>query len=324
MEDKPRYSRTSDILDLLVLMQSRVQGVTLQEIQQQFTVSRRTAERMRDSIMLIIPQVEELPSNSREKRWGFQRGFMNEIINFTPEEIANLEKMKEFQEENGFEDKHKVIDNTLTKIKALSRKNLSKIEDNIEILLQTEGFAVKQTPKYKFDLQMLSTIREAMTKGVKFSAKYNGRDAKISPYGLIYGEKVYLIAVEEEKGSAPFNYLLHKFSDVKLTGETFDKGDFDLEAFAKQSFGVFQGECYDVKLLFNQAVAEDVKNYHFHPTQKIKENEDGTVSVKFKACGSYEILWHLFKWGDSVQILSPKSLKNEYVQMLEKTLKSVK
>ena len=107
MEDKPRYSRTSDILDLLVLMQSRVQGVSLLEIQEQFSVSRRTAERMRDSIMLIIPQVEELPTNSREKRWGFQRGFMNEIINFTPEEIANLEKMKEFQAENGFEDKHK-------------------------------------------------------------------------------------------------------------------------------------------------------------------------------------------------------------------------
>ena len=324
MEDKPRYSRTSDILDLLVLMQSRVQGVTLSEIQEQFGVSRRTAERMRDSIMLIIPQVEELPTNSREKRWGFNRGFMSEIINFTPEEIANLEKMKKFQEENGFEDKQKVLDNTITKIRALSRKSLNKIEDTLEILMQTEGFAVKQTPKYKFDLEMLSTIREAMTKGVKFTAKYNEREATLSPYGLIYGEKVYLIEVEEEKGTSPFNYLLHKFSDVKLTKEEFTKGDFDLDTYAKQSFGVFQGECYDVKLLFNQIVAQDVKNYHFHPTQKVKENEDGTVSVKFKASGDYEILWHLFKWGDNVQILAPKSLKSEYKQMLEKTLNSVR
>lgn len=323
MEDKPRYSRTSDIIELLVLMQSRVQGVSLAEIQKHFSVSRRTAERMRDSITIIIPQVEELPTLSREKRWGFNSGYMKEIINFTPEEIVNLEKMKKIQEENGFEDKQKIIDNTITKIKALSRKNLNKIEDTLEILMQTEGFAVKQTPKYKFDLTMLSTIREAMTNGVKFSAKYNDREAKLSPLGLIYGEKVYLIAVEEEKGSSPFNYLLHKFSDVKLTKEEFSKGDFDLDAFAKQSFGVFQGECFDVKLLFNQEVADDVKNYHFHPTQKIKENEDGTITVKFKASGDYEILWHLFKWGDNVQILSPKSLKTEYKQMLEKTLKNI-
>ena len=323
MEDKPRYSRTSDILDLLVLMQSKVQGVSLSEIQEQFAVSRRTAERMRDSIMLIIPQVEEIPTNSREKRWGFNRGFMSEIINFTPDEIVNLEKMKKFQEENGFEDKQKILDNTITKIRALSRKNLNKIEDTLEILMQTEGFAVKQTPKYKFDLTMLSTIREAMTKGVKFTAKYNDREATLSPYGLIYGEKVYLIAVEEEKGNNPFNYLLHKFTDVKLTKEEFAKGDFDLDAYAKQSFGVFQGECFDVKLLFNKIVADDVKNFHFHPTQKIKENEDGTITVKFKASGDYEILWHLFKWGDNVQILSPKSLKTEYKQMLEKTLKNI-
>ena len=324
MEDKPRYSRTSDILDLLVLMQSKVQGVSLSEIQEQFCVSRRTAERMRDSITLIIPQIEEIPTNSREKRWGFNKGFMSEIINFTPEEIANLEKMKKFQEENGFEDKQKILDNTITKIRALSRKNLNKIEDTLEILMQTEGFAVKQTPKYRFDLTMLSTIREAMTKGVKFTAKYNDREATISPYGLIYGEKVYLIAVEEEKGESPFNYLLHKFSDVKLTKEEFSKGDFDLDTYAKQSFGVYQGECFDVKLLFTQTVADDVKNYHFHPTQKVKENEDGTVTVKFKASGDYEILWHLFKWGDNVQILSPKSLKTEYKQMLEKTLNNMR
>ena len=71
MEDKPRYSRTSDIIELLILMQSRIQGVSLNEIQTHFNVSRRTAERMRDSITLVVPQVEEIPTLSREKRWGF-------------------------------------------------------------------------------------------------------------------------------------------------------------------------------------------------------------------------------------------------------------
>ena len=61
-------------------------------------------------------------------------------------------------------------------------------------------------------------------------------------------------------------------------------------------------------------------HYKFHPTQKIKQNEDGTVSVKFKASGDYEILWHLFRWGDNVKIISPKSLKKEYVEMLKRVL----
>lgn len=322
MEDKPRYSRTSDILELLVLMQSRIQGVSLSEIQEYFNVSRRTAERMRDSITVIVPQVEELPTFSREKRWGFNNGYIREIINFTPEEIANLEQLKEYQEEHGFEDKKDELNSTITKIKAFSRKTLNKMEDTLEILMQSEGFAVKQMPKFKYDLNILSLIREAMKKEVKIIADYKGRKAKLSPYGLIYGEKIYLIAVEEEKGTAPFNYLLHKLNEVQLTQEKFDKGDFDLDKFAKQSFGVYQGEIYDVKLLFNADVADEVKNFNFHPTQKIKENDDGTVSVKFKASGDYEIMWHLFRWGSAVKILAPKSLKKEYIELLENTLKN--
>ena len=75
-----------------------------------------------------------------------------------------------------------------------------------------------------------------------------------------------------------------------------------------------------VELLFCADVAEDVLNYNFHPTQKVKRNENGTVTVKFKASGELEILWHLFKWGNAVKIISPRSLKKEYVEMLENVL----
>ena len=46
-EDKPRYSRVSDILDLAIYMSSKIQGVTINEIAERYNVSRRTAERMR-------------------------------------------------------------------------------------------------------------------------------------------------------------------------------------------------------------------------------------------------------------------------------------
>ncbi len=325
MEEKPRYSRTTDILELMILMQSRVQGVSLNDIMKEFSVSRRTAERMRDSLMLAIPQVEEIENfKSREKYWGFPTAYMREIISFTPEEIANLENLKKYQQEQGTEDKAKIIEQTINKIRALSRKKLHQIDNAIEILMQTEGFVLQQTPKYKFDLSMLETIREAMTSNKKISAKYNNKDKVLAPYGLIYGAKVYLIGVEEEKGTNPYCYLLHKFSEVKITDETFNKGNFNLEEFSKKSFGVYHGECFDVKLLFSKNVADDVLNFHFHSTQKIKQNDDGTVTVKFKASGDKEILWHLFKWGEDVKIISPAKLKKEYIGMLGDVLKRQK
>lgn len=320
MDEKPRYSRVSDILQLLILMQSKPLGVTIYDIQEEFKVSRRTAERMRESITNILPQIDEIETNDRIKHWGFTGSYLKEIISFTPDELANLEKIKEEQAKKGFVDKKSLIDSVISKIKAFSRKDLVKLENALEILLQTEGLAIRQTPVHKLDETILMTIREALKNNKKIKAEYNNKHKILSPYGLIYGEKIYLIACEQEKGEKAYNYLLHKFSNVELTNEDFDKGDFNLKDFSEQSFGVYHGEIQDVKLLFSKDVADEVTSYNFHPTQKVKKNEDGTVNVKFKASGEYEILWHLFKWGNSVKILSPKSLKTKYIEMLETTL----
>ena len=58
MEDKPRYSRNSDILELAFAMAARPQGVTIKDIEEDYYVSRRTAERMRDILINIFPQIE--------------------------------------------------------------------------------------------------------------------------------------------------------------------------------------------------------------------------------------------------------------------------
>ena len=317
--DKPRYSRISDILELIILMQSKTLGVTISDIQEQFNVSRRTAERLRDSISNILP-VEELETYGKEKHWGFQNYYMNEIIGFTPDEIANLESIKKRIK---YKNEKEHLEKVLTKLKALSKKQITKVEDRIELLLKSEGSAVSQNPTYKIDIDVVNIVREAINSNKKFRATYNGKEKLFAPYGFIYGSNIYLIGVEGNHKN-PFVYLLHKFKDVKLTNINFDKGDFDIQSYANQSFGIYQNEIMKVELLFSKDVAQDVLNFNFHPTQKIKENYDGTVTVKFKASGSHEIIWHLVKWGENVKIISPKSLKKEYIDWLEMCLKAQK
>ena len=324
-EDKPRNSRESDILEILTKMQARPQGVCISDVMEEFKVSRSTAERWLDCIKNVLPQVEEIESSfSKKKYWGFKSGYMPEIISFSPEEVANLEKIRKEQAKKGFKDKEKLLEKTIGNIKIFGKRYNTKIDNTIEILMQTEGFAVRQMPKFNIDLNTLTIIREAMKTNRKITATYHDKPRLLCPYGLIYGEKIYLIAVEEKKGDIPYCYLLHKFSDVKISRETFDKGDFSLDEYSKKSFGVYQGEINDVKLLFSKNVAEDVLNYNFHSTQKVKQNDDGTVTVKFKASGEYEILWHLFRWGADVKILAPKSLQKKYIDLLSETIKKQK
>lgn len=310
MDVRPRYSRVSDILDLMIFILSRMQGVTIPEIAERYNVSRRTAERMRDSLLNIFPDFEELEYVQDEyKHWGFSNRLYAKLVSFTPEEIANLEQIKEVLN-NG--KSLETLDKTIEKLKAVTTKHHTSIEDEIEILLHTEGFAIRQKPNYHIDISVLAIVRDAIQNSKIITGIYHNKQRVLQPLGVIYGEKTYLVAKEEAKGTDIYNYILHKLKDVKMTQQVFDKDGFNLEEHSKKSFGVYQGEIMDVRLLFSPSVAEDILCYNFHPTQKITLQSDGSVLVTFQASGPLEIIWHLFKWGKDVKILAPEKLKETY------------
>lgn len=317
-ENKPRYSRVSDIIDLATFMASRIQGITIKDIIERYNVSRRTAERMRDSLLNIFPQIIEIDEvDDNQKHWGFVDYSIKELICFTPKEIANLGILqnrttnKELKEELG---------KTIDKIKSLQIKNQNSLQNNIEIIMQTEGYAIRQMPQYHIDNDIILKIREAIKDNFKVKCLYHEKERKLEPLGMIYGEKIYLLAREKAKGNDIYTYLLHKLDKIELTKENFERGAFDLKEYSKRSFGVYFGEQLNVKLSFDKEIAQDVMNYNFHPSQKTVLEEDGTVTVKFKASGDKEIMWHIFKWGDKVKILAPNSLKKQYKQVLKAVL----
>lgn len=67
------YEKTHDLLDLAIWMQSNREGVALNDIADYFKVSRRTAERMRNMILLQFPQ-----------------GTLKDFIQFSAEELSVL------------------------------------------------------------------------------------------------------------------------------------------------------------------------------------------------------------------------------------------
>ena len=120
MEDKPRYSRNTDILELAFAMASRPQGITLKEIETEYHVSRRTAERMRDSLMNVFPQIEELEIEDQynTKHWGFTSHAILPLVSFTPKEIANIEQ---YQRRTTNKEVKEELQKTIDKIKLLSQ-----------------------------------------------------------------------------------------------------------------------------------------------------------------------------------------------------------
>jgi predicted DNA-binding transcriptional regulator YafY len=134
----------------------------------------------------------------------------------------------------------------------------------------------------------------------------------VEPYGLLLGTRHYLIARDPTKGDGLRRFRLDRIAKVEMTMAWFKKDkDFDLDAYAAQSFGSFHSDAEFTRVVwrFNPAAAATAREYEFHPKQEMVAQEDGGLIVTFEASGLVEMAWHLYKWGDAVEVIEPAALR---------------
>ena len=306
------YEKTDNLLDLALWMQSSREGVTLNDIVEHFGVSRRTAERMRDMIVNRFIQAEEVDGDDRKKRWRIPQGALKDMFLFSADELTTLSLAEESLRKAHLDTQADVLNKVLQKVKGSMKQDLfRRIEPDTEALLEAQGFAHRPGPKLKINPEFLSIIKEAILACKKIKIHYlnaSGKACKqiVAPYGFLYGNKHYLVAFSDYAKDYRY-YALHKLTDVVILDEYFEKDkNFTLADFTKDCFGVFKEKPRDIEWLFDKEVAGDAKEYIFHPDQKMIENPDGTLTVKFRAGGLQEMDWHLYTWGGHVKVIKPK------------------
>ena len=319
-----RLNKANEIIELAILMQNSYIGLTLDDIAREFECSRRSAERMKAVLVEKFGSIIEEVSNStdKKKRWRFKKGTMNWLINFTPADFANLEQCKKSFKSSA---KQKEIDELIEKIKALNPENISDVD--IDEILSNQAYVIRQGFRDNIKLLPLETlqqINDSILCQKQIRINYYDQEYTLNPYGILYSDRAYLIAYNT-KAKAIWTFRISKIKEITLTDNYFEKeDDFDLKEYCARSFGVFQGEIFDVLLQFNKEAVEDVKDYFFHPTQVGKLEKDGSYTLSLKASGEYEIITELLKWRDSVKILAPESLKEAYKNEIRKMYENIK
>lgn len=322
-----RLNKAEEIIELAMMFQNSYCGLCIDDIQEHFECSRRSAERMKSLLFDMFPEkVEEVPTSDKKKRWRFVKGTMNFLISFNAMELANLMFLSQLTQD---ESRKKVINELIEKIKALTpRRKFQSIQTDIEAIMESEGFAVRQYSRPLVKSKTIENLRNAMIAYKKVQFDYptdkGNRRITLNPYGLIISDKHYLVGFNEYVNDLRL-YKVDKISNLKVLDEYYLKDEnFSLTEYCKNSFSIYQEEPINIILEFDKSVAEDVLNYHFHPTQKIKHLDSGNVQVKFTCGGKYAICHELFKWGGKVQIKKPVELKNYYKQYLSDVLNNIK
>jgi len=166
---------------------------------------------------------------------------------------------------------------------------------------------------------VIDDLRYAIKACLKVEVSYRKRrtqelkDHVLLPYGFLLGHRHYLIAqIDYPKADRCLPFSIPNVESVKVLDESFERDkDFSLQEFAERSFGIFQGESFDVAWKFTPEAALHAKEFLFHPSQQMEEMDDGSLIVRFHAGGKNEMIWHLYTWGDNVEVLEPKELADE-------------
>ena len=311
-----RYERLMDIVKLAIRMQGLRGGMTLGDIQEEFDVSRRTAERMRDAVEGAFAPLETVESDDNKHHWRLRSDALRRLVPVSAEELAELGSAADTLERAGFGARAAALQELETKLRAtLHTDALARIEGDMEALVQAEGLAMRAGPRPHLDNELVTRLRAAIVTcrivEVRYLAQSTGRQSRqrIEPYGLLYGNRAFLVGRTDWTREMRL-WRLANVSDACVTADIFRRDpDFDLESYARRSFGTFQEDPVNVVLRFAAQAKRDAAAFLFHPSQCVEENADGTLMVRFTAGGIDEMCWHLFTWGDNVTVEQPARLR---------------
>ena len=317
-----RYQRLQDIVRLAVRFQGSRGGLTLSDIEADFAVSRRTAERLRDAVDAVFGPLELVDMDDTKRHWRLRSDALRRLISFSAGELAEFDAATAALERAGFDERAAALRELDTKLRATLRTDtLARIESDLEALVHVEGLAMRAGPRPRLDRGLLALLREAITtrRVVEFhylaqSTRRRSRQ-RVAPSGLLYGNRAFLVG-RTDWSDQPRLWRLANMSGARITGETFEPDPgFDLRRYAERSFGTFQEKPVQVVLRFDPTAARDAAAFLFHPIQTIEENPDGSLTVRFKAGGIDEMCWHLFTWGNSVRVERPARLRRRLAKL---------
>jgi predicted DNA-binding transcriptional regulator YafY len=260
------------------------------------------------------------------KRFHIPKGLDGFFQDPTADELSDLGVVIAELRESGAEARAGSLGSLERKIRAAIRQARKRpTETDVEALLRAELIAVQAGPRPAEDPAVLVKLRQAllasrMLRFIYHGGSLPGASREVVPFGIIFGRMNYLIGADAGT-TKPKHWRLDRIEKLEcLDTVASPPADFDLVAFANTAFAYFEGPQEDVVLHVLPGGMEDFKNYRFHSSQSLEQHPEGGVIVRFRASGMLELAWHLFTWGNKIEIVEPISLRQQMTTELRAAL----
>ena len=323
MSSNERYTPAERLLALGFALAEARGGLTLDEMADRLGSSRRTAERLRDTLARLLPGgLIPIPRADGTKAWRTPAGRTSPFHAPSLDELAELRLAAERARHQGLALEAGHLDALAAKLEAAQPRELyRRVAQDLTDLLDATGAVVRPGPQVAIDPDVAMGLRDAVLANRVVRLVYRRRDTGalsypvVHPYGFLTGARAYLVGFNPHPEVREHRlYAIGNIERVRSTKETFVRDPtFDLQDFAARSFGTYwDGEAFDVVWRFSPEVARDARRFRFHRNQRVSEDAAGRITIAFTASGLTEMAWHLFTWGPHVEVLAPELLRTRY------------
>ncbi|RLC51814.1 MAG: hypothetical protein DRZ79_02175 [Candidatus Cloacimonadota bacterium] len=299
---------------LHLIYQNGSRGISLQNLADEFGVSKRTIRRDITNLSAVGFPIYDEVDNSRGRQLFYYiiSNYRIPEIQFSLPEITEL-YLAYLTFESYYKNDSNPLAAALKKINStipeemrnfLKRMNKDIIPDDSLTLKSSENL-----------IEKVRLIQQAINGGKRinfqyfnpFKKEYSQRE--VSPYGFKSYQKNFYMAGFCHSRNKIRTFAVNRISELKIISKKILKQELDLKSFFDDGFGIFSGNLRWVELHCSAEIAYFIKERNWHPQTKFQDLPDGSVIMKLPVNGFLEIKRFILSYGSNIRVLKPVALK---------------
>ena len=186
-------------------------------------------------------------------------------------------------------------------------------------------FGLEAKVDYKGLEDIFSSIYSAQLERRSVYVKYYSMEKRktservIDPYALKFKFGVWYLVGFCHLRNEIRTFRIDRIKELKTLDKNFTiPENFSLDSFLEGSWGIKKGKRANVKLKFSPEIADFISEIKWHPSQKLKFNEDGSLYANYEVMGLDEIKRWILGFGSDVEVIEPQELREDMVEAVSK------
>ena len=312
---------------------SKPAGATINEMAAELKIDRRSVYRM---IRLIeelgFPLWDDKPPFEKEKQWKLEETYLKKLpdmkvpdVNLTLPEVLSLYLLKGGEGLFRGTEIEKNISAAFGKLGLfLPDKAFDQLKKIKALFISPAKFVKDYSGKEEIIDDLADAMLNTETCKIEYHSFYDDKikHFKIDPLHFFENDGGLYILVNTTTFGEIRTLAVERIQEITKTGAFFDyPNNFDPEELIESAFDIVYGDPIDVKIWFSADQARYIKERNWSKSQKIEDQEDGSIILSMTTSGRWDVVRWVLSYGPEAKVIEPKKLREYIGDALTETIK---